>query len=57
MPDTPPRYRKTEARFDQVCELCREYVKGFCDRYRVPVDFYFTCDSWRRNTDIPPEVV
>ncbi len=57
MPQTPPHYRKATARFDTTCSLCADYVKGFCDKYRVPVDFYFKCDSWRRNTDIPMEFV
>ena len=25
------------------------YIDGYCKEYHVPVDFNFTCSSWKRN--------
>ena len=45
----PPHYQRTVAVNDCFCRLCVEYQEGYCKKYEVPVEHYFTCDSWKRN--------
>jgi len=50
--ETPPNYQRTVAVNDKFCWLCINYVDSYCKMYEIPVQFNFTCDSWKRNWNV-----
>ena len=55
----PPNYRRQPARFGPKCGGCESFDGGSsrCEKHGVPVEHFMTCDSWKRNKDLPIEVV
>lgn len=55
----PPNYGPQPARFGPRCDLCSFYDQssGMCSTYHVPVKAYYSCDSWKRDPGIPPQLV
>ena len=55
----PPNYGPQPARFGPRCDMCAFFNpdSSQCKKYEVPVKVYYSCDSWKRNPDLPITVV
>jgi hypothetical protein len=55
----PPNYGPQPARFGPRCDSCEFFDNAStrCKKYEVPVKIYYSCDSWKRNPDLPVTAV
>lgn len=57
--EQPPGYAQQEARFGERCRDCAFYEGhgSRCKKYGIEVINYYYCRDWKRNPDLPIEVV
>lgn len=58
-PIEPPNYGPQQARFGPRCDSCEFFddKNSRCKKYSYPVKVYMHCNSWKRNHNLPINVV